>query len=195
MLKHIYNNRNGGIRMTDDTKELEPIRNEERRKMLSKELDRIDEELGHSKHCQYCYYAFDGPNYNNGRLCKTCNHKSNFRRILGKDLQNNKKKRFNIKLKKVLYYKEYESHIVYGYDEQHKVKTHIEVAVLFDFKEGLRFSVGVANTSFCCRNIFKAFIKILEHESIGMQKYKQMKEDAKYSGLYGKLYVKIRKED
>ena len=92
-------------------------------------------------------------------------------------------------IKKVLYYKEYESPIAYGYKKEHKVKTYIKVTAWFDFKEGLRFSVGVANVSFCYRNIFKAFIRILEHESIGMQKYQQMKEDARSSGVYKKLEV------
>jgi hypothetical protein len=59
----------------------------------------------------------------------------------------------------------------------------------FDFKEGLRFSVGVANMSSCYRNPFKAFIRTLEHESIGMAKYQQMKEDTRSCGLYKRLDV------
>ena len=91
--------------------------------------------------------------------------------------------------KKVLYFKEYESPIKYGYKPEHKVKTYIEVCMWFDFKEGLRFTVGVANVSYCSRNPFKAFIRVLEHESIGMQKYQQIKEDARACGIYNKLDV------
>ena len=92
-------------------------------------------------------------------------------------------------IKKVLFKEEYESPIAYGYKAEHKVKTYIEVTAWFDFKEGLRFSVGVANVSFCERNPFKALIRTLEHESIGMQKYQQMKEDSRKCGAYKKLDV------
>ena len=92
-------------------------------------------------------------------------------------------------IKKVLFKKEYESPIAYGYKAEHKVKTYIEVIMWFDFKEGLRFSVGVANVSFCYKNPFKAFIRVLEHQSIGMQKYQQMKEDSRKAGVYKKLDV------
>ena len=46
----------------------------------------------------------------------------------------------------------------------------------FDFKEWLRFSVGAGNFGYCHRNPFKAFIRVLEHESIGMMKYDSLKE-------------------
>jgi len=94
-----------------------------------------------------------------------------------------------MKIRKVLFHKEYEAPIKYGYKPEHKVKTYIEFIMWFDFKEGLRFSVGVPNVSFCFRNPFKAFIRILEHESIGMQKYQQMKEDSRNCGVYKKLDV------
>ncbi len=92
-------------------------------------------------------------------------------------------------IKKVIFYKEYESPIAYGYKVDHKVRTYIKVTAWFDFKEGLRFSVGVANMSACYRNPFKAFIRVLEHESIGMQKYQQMKEDSRNCKVYQKLDV------
>jgi hypothetical protein len=97
------------------------------------------------------------------------------------------------RFKKILYYKEYEAPIKYGYKPEHKVKTYIKVTMWFDFKEGLRFSVGVANASWCFRNPFKAFIAALEHESIGMQKYQQMKDDTRDCGLYNKLDVEFKK--
>ncbi|MCD2345792.1 hypothetical protein [Clostridium guangxiense] len=92
-------------------------------------------------------------------------------------------------IKKVLFCKEYESPIAYGYKKEHRVKTYIKVILCFDFREGLRFTVSVANMSFCHRNPFKAFIRVLEHESIGMAKYQQMKEDTRKCGLYKKLDV------
>jgi hypothetical protein len=64
--------------------------------------------------------------------------------------------------KKVLFHGDYEAPIAYGYKPEHKVKTYIDFIMWFDFKEGLRFSVGVANASFCYRNPFKAFIRMLE---------------------------------
>lgn len=92
-------------------------------------------------------------------------------------------------IKKVLFYEEYEAPIAYGYELEHKVKTHVEFIAWFDFKEGLRFSVEVANISFCTRNPFKAFIRILEHESIGMQKYQQLKNDSRKCGLWKEIDV------
>ena len=86
-------------------------------------------------------------------------------------------------MKKVLYFKEYESPVFYGYKPEHKVKSYIEITMYFDFKEGLRFSVCVPNTSWCHGNPLKAFLKILEHESIGMAKYNKLKEDIRHQGL------------
>lgn len=92
--------------------------------------------------------------------------------------------------KKTLYYKEYESPIAYGYKSEHRIKTYIEFNVYFDFKEWLRFSVTVPNFSCCRHNPFKAFIRVLEHESIGMGKYQRMKEDTRNCGLYRKIDIK-----
>jgi hypothetical protein len=93
-------------------------------------------------------------------------------------------------IEKVLFEKDYESPIAYGYKKEHKVKTQIEVIMYFDFKEGLRFSVKSGNVSNCSKNIFKAFIRTLEHESIGMAKYDQMKYDARKCGIYNRLDIK-----
>jgi hypothetical protein len=92
--------------------------------------------------------------------------------------------------KKTLFYKEYESPIAYGYKPEHTIKTYIEVNMYFDFKQWLRFSVSVPNFSCCKRNPFKAFIRVLEHESIGMSKYQRMKEDTRACGLYRKIDIK-----
>lgn len=63
----------------------ERIQLEERLEMTSKGMQENYEKLEESQHCQYCFYAFDGPNYNKER-CIKCNHKCNFKRILAKDL-------------------------------------------------------------------------------------------------------------
>lgn len=93
-------------------------------------------------------------------------------------------------IKKVLFEKDYDSPIAYGYKEEHKVKTKTKVIMYFDFKEGLRFSVQSGNFACCKRNIFKAFVRALEHESIGMAKYDQMKCDTRNCGIYNRLDVR-----
>ena len=40
-----------------------------------------------------------------------------------------------MKIRKVLFHKEYEAPIKYGYKPEHKVKTYIEFIMWFDFKE------------------------------------------------------------
>lgn len=91
---------------------------------------------------------------------------------------------------KTLFHKEFTSPIKYGYNSEHVVKTFIIIKMHFDFKLWLRFSVSVPNSSYCKRNIFKALIRALEHESIGMQKYEKMKSDVRSCGLYNRLDVK-----
>jgi hypothetical protein len=90
-------------------------------------------------------------------------------------------------MKKVLYYKEYESPIFYGYKPEHKVKSYVKITMAFDFREGLRFCVSAPNVSWCYRNPIKALLKILEHESIGMAKYNRLKEDVRAKDLANKL--------
>ena len=87
--------------------------------------------------------------------------------------------------KNVLFYKEAESHLAWRSDR--KTKTKIEAIMQFDFKEGLRFSVGAGNITSCERNIFKAIWRVLEHESIGMAKYDCLKEDTRSKGLWKRL--------
>jgi len=90
-------------------------------------------------------------------------------------------------MKKILYYKEYESPIFYGYKPEHKVKSYIKITMYFDFKEWLRFSVDVLNISCCYSNPIKAILRMLEHESIGMAKYNKLKKDIRSQGLDRKL--------
>ena len=68
-----------------------------------------------------------------------------------------------------------------------KAKTCIEGIFFFDFKEGARFTVRAGNISACRRNPFKAFLRVLEHESIGMAKYDWLKEDTRSKGLWKQL--------
>lgn len=87
--------------------------------------------------------------------------------------------------KKVLFSKDAESPLAWRSDK--KAKTCIEVTFYFDFKEGARFTVSAGNTSFCSKSLFKAFLAVLEHESIGMAKYDWLKEDTRSKGFWKKL--------
>lgn len=94
-------------------------------------------------------------------------------------------------MKKILYHNEYDSFVFYGYKPEHKINSYINITMYFDFKEGLRFCVEVPNTSYCYRNPFKAVLRALEHESIGMSKYQQLKDDIRSQGLDRKLDCKL----
>lgn len=87
--------------------------------------------------------------------------------------------------KKVLFSKLAESPLAWRTDR--KAKTHIEVVFYFDFKKGARFRVNAGNISCCDRSLFKAFCRCLEHESIGMAKYDNLKDDTRSKGLWKKL--------
>lgn len=84
-------------------------------------------------------------------------------------------------MKKTLFYKEWWFPASW---EPKELKTYIEMNVYFDLKEFLRFSVSVPNYTYCCRNPFKALLRVLEHESVGMQKYDHLKEDLRQSKSY-----------
>lgn len=86
---------------------------------------------------------------------------------------------------KILFSKDAESPLAWRNDR--KAKTHIELALYFDFKEGMRFTASAGNVSWCCRNPFKALFRVLEHESIGMAKYDNLKDDTRRKGLWQKL--------
>lgn len=88
-------------------------------------------------------------------------------------------------IRKVLFSKEAESPLAWRNDR--KAKTHIEVVFYFDFKLGARFRVNAGNVSCCDKSLFKAFCQCLEHESIGMAKYDNLKYDTRAKGLWQKL--------
>lgn len=87
--------------------------------------------------------------------------------------------------KKVLFSKLAESPLAWRSDR--KAKTFIEVVFYFDFKKGARFRVNAGDISCCDKSLFKAFCRCLEHESIGMAKYTNLKDDTRSKGLWKKL--------
>lgn len=90
--------------------------------------------------------------------------------------------------KKVLIHKEYASPVFWGCDENPDgVKSYFELVIYFDFELGLRFRAGAPNVSYCNRNPFKAILRLLEHESIGMCKYDALKYRVRKQGLAQKL--------
>lgn len=91
-------------------------------------------------------------------------------------------------MEKIIYKKEYDAPMFYSSDRTKNVKSYIEIRMYFHFKTGLYFSVSVPNISYYSRNIFKAILKIIEHESIGMSKYERIKQDIRKLKLDNKLY-------
>jgi hypothetical protein len=97
----------------------------------------------------------------------------------------NLKRRINVKtIKKELYYKDFTYPIAYS---GNVMEGYIEVMMYFDFKEGLRFSVSVPDYSCCERNIFKAFVRVVEHCFVGYGKYQILKDDCREKGFWKKL--------
>lgn len=92
-------------------------------------------------------------------------------------------------IKKVLIHKEYESPTFWQCElgDDRKAKSFFELKLYFDFKEGLRFTASAPNVSFCKRNPFKAILRLLEHESIGMTKYQMLKDRARKVGVSNRL--------
>lgn len=63
----------------------------------------------------------------------------------------------------------------------------LELVMVFDFKEGLRFTCSVPNYSSCQRNPFKAIFRVLEHENVGNIKYQILKDEVRKQGLHRSL--------
>lgn len=87
-------------------------------------------------------------------------------------------------MRKQLFYKKFCYPIAYTGE---LMTDYIEVAMYFDFKEGLRFSVHTANYGCCERNIFKAFIKVVEMGCVGYGKYQTLKDDCRDKGFWKEL--------
>lgn len=90
-------------------------------------------------------------------------------------------------MRKVLYYKEYESSTFWGMSKEENTVSYVKIEMHFDFKEWLRFSASTPNVGFCCRNPIKALLRLLEHESIGMAKYNRLKERIEDLGIRKRL--------
>ena len=84
-------------------------------------------------------------------------------------------------MRKQLFYKKFCYPIAYTGE---LMTDYIEVAMHFDFKEGLRFSVSTSNFSCCDRNIFKAFTRTLEIATVGYNKYQILKYDCRDKGFW-----------
>lgn len=90
--------------------------------------------------------------------------------------------------KKVLYEKEYQCHAFWSSDDAPVIaKSYVKIELFFNFKKGLFFSVSVPNTSYCYSNLFKALFGALEHESIGMAKYNNLKDRVREIDVARKL--------
>lgn len=89
---------------------------------------------------------------------------------------------------KTLYKNEYNCYPAWGSSEDAtKIESYVKFNILFDFKEGLRFSISVPNFGYCARNPFKCIFEALEHESIGMSKYQRLKERVRKIDSWKKL--------
>lgn len=89
--------------------------------------------------------------------------------------------------KKTIYQKEYESPTFWGTSKFDTARSYVRMDIIFDFKEGLRFSIVAPNVGFCEKNPFKAIFRLLEHESIGMAKYSRLKEHLEDKGFRKRL--------
>ena len=83
--------------------------------------------------------------------------------------------------KKVLYFERFIYPIAYTGELR---EDYIRVTMFFDFKDGLRFSVSTENYSCCERNIFKAFLKVVEIGCVGYNKYQTLKDDCRDKGFW-----------
>lgn len=75
-------------------------------------------------------------------------------------------------MERVIFYKEYSSNCKYG---NSKVQSYIKIEI-FIKNFSIFFCVSVPNYSVCRLNLVSAFLRVLEHESIGMSKYNRVKE-------------------
>lgn len=98
-------------------------------------------------------------------------------------------KLFNKTYSKTIFNKRYTSPIKHGYKPEHIVETYIIIKIVFDFECGLRYSIEVPNCCFTEKTLKKAFIRALEHESIGMSKYQQLKDNLQNENLYNRLDI------
>lgn len=67
------------------------------------------------------------------------------------------------------------------------IDSYVKIYRVFDFKEGLRYTVEVPDFGCCKRRKIDALLWTLEHESIGMQKYNCLKEIMYSKELWNKI--------
>lgn len=113
-------------------------------------------------------------------------------------------KKFSIKklyyMKKVLFYKEAESPLAFG-DVGKRVSTNIEWSVHFNprhifdrrFGDVFYFRCSVGCISCASRNPFSCIFEALEHESIGMAKYTELKKRSKKKRIMDKFIREVKK--
>lgn len=87
-------------------------------------------------------------------------------------------------IKKILFKKDFE---FYGAFTDGVKTGYYEVDLIFDFKDGLRFSCQFPDFSCRERNIFKAILRCLEHAIVGYGKYQDLKEKVREKGLHKQL--------
>ena len=88
--------------------------------------------------------------------------------------------------KKVLLRRDYTFKGQY-WSKSDKGKSYCELVLVFDFKEGLRFTASVPNMSWCDRNPFKVLMRVIEHENIKGEKYDDLKYNMRNKGLHRNL--------
>lgn len=67
------------------------------------------------------------------------------------------------------------------------LEIYIDINLHVSFRRGFFFAVNVVNKSFCSRNPFKALLRALESETVGMAKYDKLKERVRDLDLWRKL--------
>lgn len=86
-----------------------------------------------------------------------------------------------------IYYALFTSPIAWNYIENKEIQTYIKIELVIALNAGIWFTVSVPNKSFNDINIFKALILALESESIGMNKYTQLKYHLRNKKLWQQL--------
>ena len=93
-------------------------------------------------------------------------------------------------MKIVLYRKSYVEPVAWGYGDDanlHAIRPYIEITFSIFYDRLPFFGVHVQNKSFSDLNIFKALLRALESETVGMAKYDRLKERCRDKGFWNKL--------
>lgn len=90
-------------------------------------------------------------------------------------------------MKITLFKKRWESPVAWATEDTEKLIGEIEYRMIFDFKNGLRFSVTSGNINSCTRGPLKCLFHVLEHEAVGMGKYCRLKDRVRIIGVWNRL--------